>query len=233
MKTEPIWDIACALVRRVRPQVVFDVGAHQGHMSRLFLDALPGVQVHAFEPQAALRARLCERFAGEPRLRVVGAALGDREGTSAFHEGVSSATSSRFPRNLGGRRYYRSDFVMTGTTEVRLDSVDAYCAREGVAGIDLLKLDTQGGEHAILRGAAGLLGAGRIAVIVSEFFAVPHYEGAPLLDEIWGLLRSHGYGLFDLHCGPHAGNGQLRYGDAIFVSPGFRSAHLDNAPAER
>lgn len=232
MKTEPIWDIACDLVRRVQPRVVFDVGAHRGRMSRLFLDALPGVRVYAFEPQAELQAYLREQFAGESRLNVIDAALGDSEGRTTFHRGASTATSSRFPRNVTGRRYHRADFVMVDTTEVRLDTLDAFCAREGIERIDLLKLDTQGGERDILLGASGLLAAGRVEVIVTEFFAVSHYEGTPLLDEIWSLLRRFGYGLFDIFCGPHAVNGQLRYGDAIFVSPGFRSEHLDSAPPE-
>jgi len=38
--------------------------------------------------------------------------------------------------------------------------------------------------------------------------------------------------LFDLFKGPIARNGQLRFGDAIFVSPSFRAAHLDAFAAE-
>jgi FkbM family methyltransferase len=230
--TQPIFELACRLAQRVPARVVFDVGAHLGEMSRHFLDVLPGTQVFAFEPQAASRERLLQRFADEPRLQVVDAALGESRGRTRFHEGVSSATSSRFPRNVAGRRYFRSDFVMRQTTDVRLETLDGFCADAGVERIDLLKLDTQGGERDILLGASGLLGAGRIDVIVTEFFVVPHYEGAPLFDEIWTLLRRFGYELFDIQCGPHANNGQLRYGDAIFVSPGFRRTQLDSAAAE-
>jgi FkbM family methyltransferase len=230
--TEPIFELACRLARHLPARVVFDVGAHLGEMSRHFLNALPGAQVFAFEPQAASRERLLQRFDGEPRLQVVDAALGEARGSTRFHEGVSSATSSRFPRNAVGRRYYRADFVMRQTTEVRLETLDGFCAAAGVERIDLLKLDTQGGERDILLGASGLLGSGRIELIVTEFFVVPHYEGAPLFDEIWSLLRRYGYELFDIQCGPRANNGQLRYGDALFVSPGFRSAHLDSADPE-
>lgn len=232
MRTDTIFGRACELARRLSPRVVFDVGAHQGRMSRFFLDQLPGARVYAFEPRAAMTERLAQRFADEPRLRVVGAALGEREGVTTFHEGVAPATSSRFPRNTQGRRYFRSDMVLRAATQVRLDTLDGFCAREGIARIDLLKMDTQGGERDILLGASGLLSRGAIDVIVTEFFAVPHYEGAPLLDAVWSLLGSHGYGLFDLQCGPHAANGQLRYGDALFVSPAFRAHHLDSAPPE-
>lgn len=229
---ESVWDTACDLARRVDAHVVFDVGANRGTISRLFLDALPAARVFAFEPQHDLLVRLQEKFAGEPRLRAIGTALGERVGAVAFHRGANDATSSRYPRNVSGRRYYRSDFVMVGASEVPIDTMDAFCAKESIERVHLLKMDTQGGEHAILLGARELLEAGRVDIIVTEFFAVPHYEGAPLLDEIWSLLRRFGYGLYDLFCGPHGVNGQLRYGDAIFVSADFRARHLDQAQAE-
>lgn len=232
MSIEQVWKVACDLVAPLEPRVVFDVGANKGNATQVFLDALPTPAVFAFEPLANLAVTLRERFANESRIKVEQAALGEYEGVSSFHEGVSQATSSRFPRNVTGRRYYLSDFVMNNTTEVPLDTLDAYCERNGVNKINLLKLDTQGGEYQILLGANGLLSSGRIDVIATEFFAISHYQGAPLLDEIWGLLRQHGYDLFDIFCGPHAQNGQLRYGDAIFVSPGFRAEFLDTMPAE-
>ncbi|MCI0560245.1 MAG: hypothetical protein MN733_17300 [Nitrososphaera sp.] len=67
---------------------------------------------------------------------------------------------------------------------------------------------------------------------MTEFFFIPHYEGAPLLDEIWSELRRHGYEIFDLFHGMKATNGQARFGDAIFVSPRFRAEILDAFPAE-
>lgn len=233
MKPDALWDAALGLARPLAPRTVFDVGAHRGKMSRLFLDAFPRARVHAFEPQPALHATLAADSAvAEGRLVAVQAALGDHVGRTCFHLGAASATSSRFPRNTAGRRYFRADFVMNGEIEVPLDTLDAYAARHAIESIELLKLDTQGGERDILRGAAGLLADARIGIVVTEFFAVPHYEGAPLLDEIWTELRRHGYGLFDLFPGPRGRNGQLRYGDAIFVSPRVRAEQLDAAPPE-
>lgn len=229
---EPLWRAALALTRRTPAEIVFDVGAHTGAMTSLFLEELAEAEVFAFEPDPQIHASLAERFADEPRAHPVGVALGEREGVTAFHRGAATFTSSRFPRNASGRRYFRSDYVMVESTEVRLDTLDAFCAREGVPRIDLLKLDTQGGERDILLGARDLLRDGRVAVIVTEFFVAPHYEGAPLFDEIWSLLRRDGYELFDMFCGPRGLNGQLRYGDAIFVSPEYRRQWLDSAPPE-
>ncbi len=232
MKIEPAWGCGCTLARAAAASVVFDVGAHTGGAAQVFLRELPQARVFAFEPHARSYAELCTRFAAEPRVVPIAAALGESDGRTIFHEGASPPTSSRWPRNVSGRRYFRSDFVMNTTTEVDMRSLDSFCVQEGITDIDLLKLDTQGGELEVLRGGMQMLSNGRIGVIVTEFFAVPHYEGAPLLDEIWHMLREFGYGLFDLFCGPHADNGQLRYGDAVFVSSGYRQRHLETAPPE-
>jgi hypothetical protein len=67
---------------------------------------------------------------------------------------------------------------------------------------------------------------------VTEFFFIQHYDSVPLLDALWSHLRGFGYEIYDLFKGPHASNGQIRYGDAIFVSPSFRQAILDAAREE-
>ncbi len=98
--------------------------------------------------------------------------------------------------------------------------------------IHFLKLDTQGAESSILRGAQRMLCTAAIDVIYTEFFLVPHYEGAAMLDQLWAQLSAYGYTIFDLFKGPYGRNGQLRFGDAIFVSPRVRAQVLDAFPDE-
>jgi hypothetical protein len=90
----------------------------------------------------------------------------------------------------------------------------------------VLKLDTQGSELSVVSGGEAILKSQRIDIIVTEFFCFPHYQDAPLLCDIWARLANLGYSLFDLLLGPHGDDGQLRYGDAIFVSNEFRERAL-------
>jgi hypothetical protein len=92
-------------------------------------------------------------------------------------------------------------------------------------------MDIQGGELDALRGAQRLLEGHRIDVIVSEAMFVPHYEGAPLAWQQWALLASHGYTLFGYFEQVWASKGQMRFGDAIFLSPAAR-ARLDAFSSE-
>ena len=69
-------------------------------------------------------------------------------------------------------------------------------------------------------------------IIMLEWFAIPHYDGVPLLDEIWGLLRENGYTLVDIFPSRRLPNGQLRFGDAVFISDTFRKTRLPSPAGE-
>ena len=192
----------------------------------------PRATVHAIEPDPVTFAAMAEACRTEPRIVPANVALADRSGTLPFHRGHFDATSSLFPRSRSGRRYFRSDYAMAETINVAADTLDAFREARGIKHIDVLKLDTQGGEHAILTGAARTLSEQRIDLILTEFFVVPHYEDAPLLDAIWALLRGYGYVLHDLDIAARGEDGQARYGDAIFFGSAFRARREAALPPE-
>jgi FkbM family methyltransferase len=222
--TQNMAGCAMDLAGRHPVDVVLDVGAHHGEMSARFAARWPTAQIHAFEPDERNHERLARRFADQPDVTLHKVALSDQTGTQDFHIGDFDATSSLYRRESVERRYWRADFDLPETVRVPTLRLDDWVATQGISRIDLLKLDTQGAEKAILTGAAGLLDRQAIGVILTEFFAVPHYAGAPLLPEIWALMMTHGYSLFDLRIDAHGLDGQARYGDAIFLSPNRRAA---------
>jgi FkbM family methyltransferase len=220
------------LARIAAPQPLFvDGGANRGDFTATLLDQYPDATVHAVEPNPGLCEALAQRFASRP-VHVHEAALYSREGTLELNLHENPGTSSLLPRPASGRRYFHSSDRVVATVPVRATTLDRLAAAESIERIALLKLDTQGAELPIIEGAAGLLGRGAIDVIYTEFFVVPHYEGAALLHELWGALAAHDYVLYDLFKGPYGRNGQLRFGDALFVSPRVRAGCLDTFPEE-
>jgi FkbM family methyltransferase len=211
--------------------VFIDGGANRGEFTALLAQEFPSSSVEAVEADPQLCAELAGRFAGKS-VRLWNVALHDHEGSIDLHVHANPGTSSVLPRPASGRRYFHSSDRVVATVAVRAMTLDRLAAEARIGHVDLLKLDTQGAELAIIRGARGLLQAAAIDVIYTEFFIVPHYEGAALLPELWAALGAHGYVMYDLFKGPHGDNGQLRFGDAIFVSPRVRERHLDTFPAE-
>lgn len=211
---------------------IVDVGANRGDMTARFVETFPQARVIAVEPNPEVYASLRARFDGQPRVECVNVALGAAAGESDFYANRIGATSSLFPRVRDARRYFAAADAPMCKLRVPVRTLDELAGRHGLAHLDLLKLDTQGAELLIFKGARQLLAAQAIDVIYSEFFVVPHYEEAPLLHEQWSFLTGFGYSMYDLFKGPHGRNGQLRFGDAIFVSAAFRRERLDTAPLE-
>jgi hypothetical protein len=71
---------------------------------------------------------------------------------------------------------------------VTVTTLDAYCAREGIESIDFIKIDVEGHERDVVRGAEDLISRRKIAVIILE---TDHR-----LVEFYNSLRSRGFRIF-------------------------------------
>jgi FkbM family methyltransferase len=132
--------------------VVADVGAHIGFYSLLAAREAPSADVFAFEPDpynaAALRFNV--RRAGATNVRVLERAVSDRAQRTSFRQNEATTGSSLVPRVVGagpGR-----------TIEVETTTLDAELGDLSDRRL-LLKLDVEGAERMVLRGAATPLGS--------------------------------------------------------------------------
>lgn len=208
-----------------RRGAVLDVGVNRGtmalHLCRLFSD-LP---IHLIEPIPAQCDHLRRRFSRFPTVEVHQMALSDATGEADFHLADHTGSSSLFT-NTGAEAARHSRHATTETFKVPVARLDEWTAGRGIEHVTCLKIDAQGSEYNILTGAAGLLSRDAIDIVMLEWFNVPHYDGVPLLDEILGLMRGHGYLLYDIFPSKRFSNGLLRFGDAVFVSDRFRKTRL-------
>lgn len=143
---------------------VFDVGANVGHYSVAASDALRGRlhRIHAFEPAQETFAALVERVRDRSEIVPVNTGLGERAGTAVL---LSVAPGSGMATLHDRKR----DLPPTHQQSVEISTLDAYCVAHRVTSIDLLKLDVEGHEMAVLLGAKELLASGRIDRVQFEF----------------------------------------------------------------
>lgn len=199
-----------------RPRVYVDGGAHDGQMAQRFLKRFPGMQVHAFEPNADLFPRLQQNLSGVPGERHQ-LALSSETQTLKMFINDSPMTSSVLPRNENSERYFDAVTKVKEVRELRATSLDDWFTDSGLKRVDILKLDLQGYELEALRGAGRMLEAG-VACVYIEINYVPFYEGSATFGEIDVFMRSRGYKLFNLYntC-THLPEGNIGSGDALYV----------------
>jgi FkbM family methyltransferase len=145
---------------------VADVGANVGRWSQSMLAAASeagretDLRLHAFEPDSRAFARLAETLDGTPAsLRRT--ALSDRQGTSLLHVVAPAAgTNSLYP--MPGA-------IQAAAEKVATITLDSYAAQSGVSHFTLVKIDAEGHDLAVLRGARGLLAEHRITVAQFEY----------------------------------------------------------------
>lgn len=230
-KGGPMGAVARLSQHSERRGAVLDVGVNRGTMALYLCRLFSDLPIHLIEPIPAQCEYVRARFDRFPTLEVHQMALSDETGEADFHLADHIGSSSLFT-NTGNEAAQYSGHSTSETFKVQVARLDDWSASHGIGHITCMKIDAQGSEYNILKGAAGLLSRDAIDIIMLEWFAIPHYDGVPLLDEILTLMRGHGYLLYDIFPSRRLRNGQLRFGDAVFISDTFRKTRLP-APAER
>jgi FkbM family methyltransferase len=178
----------------LRPgMTVLDIGAHHGFYTLLAsLRVGPEGRVIAFEPSPRERTRLGRhlRFNKCKNVQVEPMALGNVSGKSDFFvvEGYSDYCNSLRPPAIEEQ---------TRTIRVDVTSLDEYLSRSRIVEVDFIKLDVEGAELDVLRGARSLLEGGqRRPVLLVEVFDIRTKPwGYPARDVVDFLHRS-GYEWF-------------------------------------
>jgi FkbM family methyltransferase len=198
--------------------IIFDVGAHSGVISRTYRRLFPVAVIHAFEPTPAAVDYLRAMFAGDERLHVHGLALSDCQGNSEFHLNASGATNSLLDSDAAAPANWRSLVKTEREIIVSSQTIDAFCTENGISCIDVLKIDVQGAESRVLRGARQMLARGAIKSVYLEIIVIPTYVGQSRPDEVFSLLYGAGLSLVDFYDVWKRGPILLQF-DALFALP--------------
>jgi FkbM family methyltransferase len=199
------------LAAEVGVQVIYDIGAHVGSWTLLAKAVIPTATVEAFEP---LREH-CESFdasvAGLDKVRLHCVALGRAAGvTPLFVTTRSDSSSFLEPTSAGfdhGVRRLRS----VSTVVHRLDD---YCAENGLAPPDLLKLDVQGFELEVLEGGVSSIQNAKALIVEVSFVA--YYSNQCLFSDVCAFLHNNGFELRALGISTALGK-PLTQADALFL----------------
>lgn len=181
------------LAPRLDGGAVFDVGANNGAYAAHVRRVAPGAAVTAFEPHPRSFAALARRLEGQG-IALENLALGEREATLELHDFADADGSTQASLDRAAVALYTDRIV---SHRVRCTTVDALLAARGIARLALLKVDTEGHDLQVLRGAREAIAARRIEAIQFEFIPANIATGVRMRD-FFEVLAPGGYALHRL-----------------------------------
>jgi FkbM family methyltransferase len=196
--------------------VVFDIGANNGEWLAALRKINGSALIHAFEPQATLAERIASSY---PGVQVSNAAVGDNPGTLDLYDYADHPGSQH-----ASLLYGVIDSVHGGQvrqTRVPVVTLDDYCRQHTISRIDFLKIDVEGYELHVLRGARRMLEEGRVSAIQFEFTHL-NVLGRVFVDDFvkclgpdYELHRLLPHGIALLHARNHWHNEQFVYQNIV------------------
>ena len=173
---------------RDRFATVIDVGANKGQFAVYARLRWPQARLICFEPLPGPRATLGRVTRGQAEIH--GCALGAASGVGAMHLASRADSSSLLALGARQKRIFGMD--ESGTRPVSIRRLDAVVAVPP-ARPSLLKIDVQGFELEVLKGATALLP--EIDAVYVEASLVELYEGQALHEENERYLQTAGFRL--------------------------------------
>ena len=170
-----------------KPAAVIDVGAYHGLWTELFRSIFPGAKSLMIEGQEAKAAALrefCAKAGGDVTFET--ALLGARDGETVRFVEMETGSSVLEEASPYARNY----------VERTLTTLDSVLARHpAFQKADFLKLDVQGYELDVLRGASAALQ--KAEFVLMEASLIPINRGCPLISEVIDFMSSRDFRLLD------------------------------------
>lgn len=192
--------------------LIFDVGANTGQTVEWLRNFLPHATIYSFEPVSSSFAELKQNLSFDKNTVLEQLAMGDtveKKSIKLFDEYSTLNSLKEELMNHGAN---------AKEEEIRVSTIDQYCTEKGISKIDLLKIDTEGYELKVLKGAENMLTNNRIAMIYCEVGFQGNNDRNTGFSELCKWLDKKEYYFFGLYqLDSDFWNEGKCFGNALFV----------------
>lgn len=199
--------------RRILPTkcpTIVDIGAFDGAVVKKYRQHFPDATIYAVEPCADEYRRLQSLARTDPLIIPVRKAVADTVGDRVLHVNRYHQTNSLYEPDPSANVYWQEGtYDLHSRVSVECTTLDALAAEEKLDTINIVKIDAQGAELAILHGAERLFAEGRIDLVYLEVITCPTYVGQASFAEVVAFLSRHDFDLWDIY-DPIRGHGKRK-----------------------
>jgi len=147
--------------------IVFDVGAHIGKYSKLITKAINNAEVYSFEPHPITFKILKKNIESVKNVNLYNLALSSKEAILDIYDYQNNDGSSH--ASLNSEIFQTVHYSKITSHKVNVTTIDIFAENNKIEKIDFLKIDVEGFELEVLKGAFKLIYTGKIEAIQFEF----------------------------------------------------------------
>ena len=200
------------------PEIIVDCGAYTGSWTKMVKRVFPNANVLMIEPQAgkgSLLVQVCNEFSGT--VDYVKCLLGSEQKEEVVFFEMESGSSV-----LEEATHHPRKIVM-----LKMATLDDILREKKISKCTFLKLDVQGYELEVLKGAKEALK--NATVILLEVSFIRCNRSAPLFHEVVAFMKNHGFLVYDVCPLPRWRDNTLLQADVFFVKDGSIFRQIDFA----
>lgn len=174
-------------------KTVFDVGANIGEWTALVSDIMPESRIYSFEPSKHTFEILSKQnFNNKVSLHNIG--LGEKNETKDFFICTNDSTlNSVFHRDIKNETLKQD----VRTENAVFETLDSFCVKNNINNISFLKIDTEGNELSVLKGAEQYIKGSRIGAIQFEYGGT-YIDAKVLLKDVFKFFEDKPYSIFKM-----------------------------------
>lgn len=169
-----------------KPNLIFDIGAYKGSFAETCLSIWPNCRLVLFEALKDKIPFLVSKFSGK-NAHIVEGIIGDSNMEKVLYFSDETASSV-----LESKEIYTKKQVITQN----MITLDSYIQSTGISAPNFLKIDTQGFEYQILKGAEKNIPSIEVFLLELNFLEV--YYNVRLAHDVIAYLDTFGFVMYDI-----------------------------------
>ena len=187
--------------------IIFDVGAHKGETVDRFKSLFKSPKIYCFEPVESSYKTLVKKTKNDKLINVYNTAI-CKDNLSKKINIYKGTSHSSFNKAILNTKWIKlrsrkinvlPDNYLLETKFVKSQSLDNFCKKNKVSHIDILKIDTQGNEDNVLKGAKKLLKKKKIKLIQLEVILQDIYSKYLNIFDVEKYLIPNSYRLLGIN----------------------------------
>jgi len=173
--------------------VFFDVGANYGQTIDEITIVFNNYKIHSFEPSPEVYEYLRNKTSHRRNINIWNYGIGSTKKHLLLNENTNRNMSSFLEI---GKEGWGS---IEHKTSVPVTTIDDFCEEQEIAKIDVLKIDTQGFELEVFKGAKKSMQENKIGLLYFEVTFIDMYQNLPSFGELYDFAINNGFELITIY----------------------------------